>query len=208
MQADEKRIVEGLVAGDESAYRYVFTNYYEQMCILACSILHDDFLAESTVSDVISHIYEIREELSIRTNLRSYLLTCTRNACINALGTKVKRTEQTFNTLPEDDVTKVLSGVDTVTPQGVLLDNELADLMSSFIEGLPEPTRTTFIKSRYEGMTYREIAAEEGISANTVKFRVKNVLQLLQTRFSKYLQIMILFCVCRLTFSCLILSNI
>ena len=60
-QAEELQIIKGLIEGDEEAYHYVFKTYYEPMCILASTILHDDFLAQAAVSDVISHIYEIRE---------------------------------------------------------------------------------------------------------------------------------------------------
>lgn len=193
MQADEQRIVQGLIEGSEEAYHYVFKTYYEQMCILANSILQDDFLAQAAVSDVISHIYEIRDSICIRTNLRSYLLTSTRNTCINILGTKVKRTEQNFSALQETDMRNISAGADELTPQGKLLDNELAGLLSDFIDSIPEPTRTTFLKSRYEGMTYRQIAAEDGISANTVKFRIKNAIKMIQERFGKYLQIICIF---------------
>lgn len=192
-QAEEQHIIQGLIAGDEESYHYVFQTYYEQMCILANAILHDDFLAQAAVSDIISHIYEVRETLNIRTNLRSYLLVSTRNACINILGTKVKRTEQTFSALKDDEMGGVFSGTDNVTPQGKLLDNELATLMSDFVNKMPEPTKSSFIMSRYKGMTYRQIAIHEGVSANTIKFRIKNALKMIEEHFSQYLNVCMIF---------------
>lgn len=199
-QAEEQRIIQGLIAGDEESYHYIFRTYYEQMCILANTILHDDFLAQAAVSDIISHIYEIRETLNIRTNLRSYLLVSTRNTCINILGTKVKRTEQTFSALKDDEMGGIFSGTDNVTPQGKLLDNELASLMSEFVNKMPEPTKSSFIMSRYKGMTYRQIATHEGISANTVKFRIKNALKMIEEHFSRYLDAYMIFFIQSLLF--------
>ncbi len=181
--------------GSEDAYRYVFRTYYGPMCILAESILSDEFLAQSAVSDVISHLYEVRSEVVIHSNLRSYLMMSTRNHCLNLLNSKTARYVQAFSTLGEQDTHDVLSGVDYVTPQGKLLDNELEGLMRDCIENLPEPVKTTFIKSRFREMTYRQIGAEDGVSANTVKVRIQQALKLIEQRFSKYLTILTFFMV-------------
>lgn len=195
MLTDEKSIIRGLMEGDEDAYRYVFKIYYSPMCILAESILLDEFLAQAAVSDVISHLYEVRNEIVIHSNLRSYLMMSIRNHCLNLLHSKTVRSVQAFSTLGEQDARDVLSGIDTVTPQGKLLDNELEGLMQECIENLPEPVKTTFIKSRFQDMTYRQIGAEDGVSANTVKVRIQQALKLIEQRFSKYLSILTLFMV-------------
>lgn len=193
MAVDEKSIIRGLVEGSEDAYRYVFRMYYGPMCILAEGILSDEFLAQAAVSDVISHIYEVRSEIVIHSNLRSYLLMSTRNHCLNLLNSRTVRSVQTFSTLPEQDVRNVLSGIDTVTPQGKLLDSELEGLMRECIENLPEPVKTTFIKSRFQDMTYRQIGAEDGVSANTVKVRIQQALKLIEQRFSRYFGVLTIF---------------
>ena len=193
MAVDEKSIIHGLVEGSEDAYKYVFRVYYGHMCILAEGILCDEFLAQAAVSDVISHIYEVRSEIVIHSNLRSYLMMSTRNHCLNLLNSKTTRTVQTFSTLGEQDARDALSGIDAVTPQGRLLDNELEGLMRECIENLPEPVKTTFIKSRFQDMTYRQIGAEDGVSANTVKVRIQQALKLIESRFSKYLAVLTIF---------------
>ncbi|MBR6169492.1 MAG: sigma-70 family RNA polymerase sigma factor [Bacteroidaceae bacterium] len=193
MAVDESNIIRGLMEGTEDAYRYVFKVYYGPMCILAESILLDEFLAQAAVSDVISHLYEVRSEVVIHSNLRSYLMMSTRNHCLNLLNSKTVRSVQTFSTLGEQDARNVLSGLDTVTPQGKLLDNELEGLMRDCIENLPEPVKTTFIMSRFQDMTYRQIGAEDGVSANTVKVRIQHALKLIEQRFSKYLTFLTIF---------------
>lgn len=193
MAVDEKSIIHGLVEGSEDAYKYVFRVYYGPMCILAEGILCDEFLAQAAVSDVISHIYEVRSEIVIHSNLRSYLMMSTRNHCLNLLNSKTTRTVQTFSTLGDQDARDALSGIDAVTPQGKLLDNELESLMRECIENLPEPVMTTFIKSRFQDMTYRQIGAEDGVSANTVKVRIQQALKLIESRFSKYLAVLTIF---------------
>lgn len=193
-QTEDLSIIQGLISGDESAYKYIFSNYYEQMCIFANAILGDEYMAQAVVSDVISHVYEIRSTITIRSNLRSYLLTSTRNACINLLGTKTKRTERNFSTLRNEELGGIFSGTDFTTPQGKLLDNELAKLITEYVDKMPEPTKSAFIKSKFQGLTYRQIASQEGVSANTIKCRIKNALKMLESHFGKDLDILAIVC--------------
>ena len=181
--------------GSEDAYRYVFRVYYGPMCILAETILLDEFQAQAAASDVISHLYEVRSEVEIHSNLRSYLMMSTRNHCLNLLNSKTVRTVPTFSTLSDNDTNDVFSDVDNITPQGKLLDNELEGLMHDCIENLPEPIKSTFIKSRFQDMTYRQIGAEDGVSANTIKVRIQQALKIIEKRFSKYLTILTFFMV-------------
>ena len=44
-------------------------------------------------------------------------------------------------------------------------------------------------------MTYRQIGAEDGVSANTIKVRIQQALKLIERRFSKYLAILTFFMV-------------
>ena len=61
------------------------------------------------------------------------------------------------------------------------------------IRNLPEVCRKVFIKSRFEGKKYEEIATELNISVNTVKYHIKSALSSLHSELGKYLIILILF---------------
>lgn len=185
---NERHVIDGLRMGEEWAYRYVFEAYYPAMCAIASHLLEDDFQAQSLAADVISHIYEKREELDIRSNLKSYLTTSTHNACLNLKKNKKTRTEQNFSKLEECDIQQIFAGKEENTPQRQLIQKELSQLMQSVIRDIPEPAKGTFLKNRLQGLSYREIAAQEGISANTVKFRIKRVLQIILSRLGKELE--------------------
>lgn len=185
---NERHVIDGLRMGEEWAYRYVFEAYYPTMCAIASHLLEDDFQAQSLAADVISHIYEKREELDIRSNLKSYLMTSTHNACLNLKKNKKTRTEHNFSKLEECDIQQIFAGKEENTPQRQLIQKELSQLMQSVIRDIPEPAKGTFLKNRLQGLSYREIAAQEGISANTVKFRIKRVLQIILSRLGKELE--------------------
>lgn len=185
---NERHVIDGLRMGEEWAYRYVFEAYYPTMCAIASHLLEDDFQAQSLAADVISHIYEKREELDIRSNLKSYLMTSTHNACLNLKKNKKTRTEHNFSKLEECDIQQIFAGKEENTTQRQLIQKELSQLMQSVIRDIPEPAKGTFLKNRLQGLSYREIAAQEGISANTVKFRIKRVLQIILSRLGKELE--------------------
>jgi DNA-directed RNA polymerase specialized sigma24 family protein len=42
-------------------------------------------------------------------------------------------------------------------------------------------------------MTYRQIGAEDGVSANTVKVRIQQALKLIEQRFSRYFGVLTIF---------------
>ena len=58
------------------------------------------------------------------------------------------------------------------------------------VVGAVRTGKSTFIKSRFQDMTYRQIGAEDGVSANTIKVRIQQALKLIEKRFAKYLAIL------------------
>lgn len=65
MEKDESLIVEQLRMGNDNAYRHLFKYHYPVLCHFAEGLLRDEFLAETIVGDVIFHLWEIRDDLSI-----------------------------------------------------------------------------------------------------------------------------------------------
>lgn len=54
-------------------------------------------------------------------------------------------------------------------PDRIVEDREALRTLVAAIEALPEPDRTAFVLSRYEELSYREIAGRMGISVKTVE---------------------------------------
>ena len=56
------------------AYKYLYDYHYVALCKLSYYMLKDKIQAESIVSDVIFHLWEIRENLEFVPPLRNYLI--------------------------------------------------------------------------------------------------------------------------------------
>lgn len=191
MEVTERIIIEQLKRGNEEAYKYLYRHHYALLCHIAREYVGDDFLAETLVGDVIFHLWEIHEALDIQVSLRSYLVRAVRNHCMDYLSSKKERTEVAFSSIPEEGEMRYLLSDDY--PLGSLLEHELEEEIHHAIRNLPEVCRKVFIKSRFEGKKYEEIATELNISVNTVKYHIKSALSSLHSELGRYLIILILF---------------
>ena len=93
MDQTESLIVKQLKEGQERAYKYLYDRHYQVLCYVAAQYVKDDFLAETIVGDVIFHLWEVRETLSITTSLRSYLMTSVRHRCMDILKSQQNKRE-------------------------------------------------------------------------------------------------------------------
>lgn len=195
MENTELFIIEGLKQGKEEAYRYLYEHHYVALCHVAKGYVGDEALAEHLVSDVIFHLWEVRETLDIRISLRSYLVRAVRNRCLDYLDSRKQKHEITFSELEDGDSLGERYILADDYPLGILLEKEFEHKIRQAIGRLPEECRRVFLKSRFEEKKYEEIACELGISVNTVKYHIKNALSLLYKELGKYLlPCLILFC--------------
>ncbi|CAK7065996.1 MAG: hypothetical protein PARBA_02507 [Parabacteroides sp.] len=193
MNVKEHVIIKGLCDGDQRAYRYLYDRHYVVLCQFANAWVNDPFLAETIVGDVISHMWEIRNTLNIKISLRAYLMRAVRNRCLNHISSEKERREICQSRIDTDT-----SFLDTTMqpeeqPLGRLLEQELEDEIIKSILGLGAECRKVFEKSRFEYKNNEEIAAELGISVNTVKYHIKIALNHLRQDLGRYLLLLFSF---------------
>lgn len=187
MESTEALLVQQLKNGVDAAYKYLYDQHYQILCHVAAQYVKDDFLAETIVGDVIFHLWEVRETIEINTSVRSYLMTCVRNRCIDYLKSQYHKREVAHSDTGLR-VFPVLQYVkDDDYPLGKLLEKELEDEIMNAINRLPDECRRVFNMSRFENRKYEEIAQELKISVNTVKYHIKHALALLHEDLGKYL---------------------
>ena len=180
MDYSEKLVVNGLKAGDTEAYQYIFDTHYQVLCYTANRYVRDSFVAETIVGDMIYRMWENRATLNVNTSLRSYLIQAVRNGCIDYLRSKHQRYEVAASHLAEADCMANLA--DGEQPIDRLVGNELADRVDTAAE-----CRRVFELSRFMGKRHAEIASELNISVSTVKYHLRNALQLLARELGSYI---------------------
>ena len=179
----EADLLEGLKRGDNKAYKSLYEKHFVILCGIAYQYLGDRFLAKSIVSDVILHLWEIRDRLSVDGSLRKYLVSSVRNKCLDYLKSERFQKEVSFSA--EECENKVWESDNY--PLGRLLENELEEKINTALNNLPIECKRVFFKSRFENKKYEIISKELGISVATVKYHMKNAVQLLYKELGKYL---------------------
>lgn len=185
MQADtaykDKMLVSSLKTGDYKAFESIFRKYYPSLCAYARRFV-DAEEVEDVVEECMAWLWEKRESIAINTTLSQYLFSMVRHKALNVLTHKEiagKAASWYFASLKE------MSLANTGHYQAEELRKRIQDGLNS----LPQSYREAFVKHRFEGLTYKEIAAEGKVSPKTVDYRIQQSLKLLRKYLSDYLPI-------------------
>jgi RNA polymerase sigma-70 factor (family 1) len=164
--------------GDRSAFRQLFELYYSPLCHFAHAILLDMEGAEDLTQELFSRLWEKKKTLTTVENIKPFLYTAARNACLNQLK-KSKRTtarQQEMLYLAEHDDSFLESRI---------IKEELLLLIMQEIEALSPKYRDIVRMIFIEGLSYPEIADRLSIPLATLRKQKERAIQQLQTALLK-----------------------
>jgi len=118
--------------------------------------------SEEIVQEVMFKIWVNRNSLNITGSIRSYLIRAVRNSCLNLL--KHLDVREDYRVRHES-----MDQGSYSSPEELMIVSELEQKIRNAIDDLPMERRKIFILSRYDGLSYAEIAEELGISIKTVE---------------------------------------
>lgn len=169
-----------LKAGDQHALRWFFELYYTACCRVAYGVIGDEDQAQDVAQEVFIEIWRKREALQIDRSFGPYLRTATRNRALNRL-----RGQKTMSTETEGLV--LTAPRQAPTGEQKLNAEDLQSALEEALELLPERCRLVFTLSRYDQLSYKEIAAAMEISIKTVENQMGKALKLLRNELSSFL---------------------
>lgn len=172
--------------GDVREFEKAFRTYYQALCNYAYTFLKDPDEAEEAVQQVFVNIWNKKEQIQINTTLQAYLYRAVNNASLNRLRHEKVRNEH------RDHVVGRTNPAVEHTAQEVI-SRELSREIQKAVEALPVRCRETFEMSRYEGMSYAEIASAQGVSVKAVEKQMGKALRLLREALSDYLPLLLLY---------------
>lgn len=168
----ESDLIELIKRDDERAMSLIFKEYYPFICGVIHRIVSDRQQAEDLAQDVFFELWKRRESLEISISLKAYLRRAGINKTLNYIrDRKIKWDDEDklpFLASPAPDVVQKIEG------------DELQHYIDQVIDGLPERCRLVFKLSRFEEMTYQQIADEMGISIKTVENQMSKALRQLR----------------------------
>jgi len=176
-------ILPRLRAGDKSALKVLFDNHYKMVCSAIHRFIRDHSLTEDLAQEVFVRFWEKREKINITSSVEAYLR---RMAVNEALG-YLRRNKSRF----DEEITPNTIGGMTEDVEQQFLRSELEIKVKDAINELPPRCQTVFKLSRFEDMTYQQIADEMGISIKTVENQMGKALKYLRHRLHGYLKVVI-----------------
>ncbi|HLR26130.1 MAG TPA: RNA polymerase sigma-70 factor [Fodinibius sp.] len=163
--------------GDEAAFEKLFREHYEGLRRFVWSFVGSNAVAEELVQETFLKIWEKREQLDVQQSIKAYLFRSARNNSIDWL--RHKEVERKW----KDEEKAHLKYRHTPDVSERLHHKKLLKEVKRAIQNLPQRQREVFMLSRYEHMTYKEIAEILGISVSTVETHISRALETLRKKF-------------------------
>lgn len=169
-------------------FEKLYKLYYPKMFAFAKNYVPANEDAENIVQDVFLILWERKEEIEISFTLTTYLFTLVKNRCLNFLRHKL--IEEEYNSQLKEELGFKLYALETFD-YSYKSEEELQEVIRRALDTLPERCREVFIKSRIEGLKYKEISDELGISVNTVENQMVTALKKLRVALKDYLPLLL-----------------
>lgn len=178
MSSETKDILIRLQTGEHAVLEELFQAHYQMVCKTIHRFIKDKSLVEDLAQEVFIRLWQKRNQLNVTQSFAAYI----RRMAINeALGhiRKSKRYQ-----IEEFD-TKQHQGTGNGTEE-LYLYGELKDNINQAIDTLPPRCKLIFQLSRFEDMTYKEIAQKLEISIKTVENQMGKALKILREKIKTY----------------------
>lgn len=178
MKIRDKNILRKIQKGDIKSFESLFHRYYPGMCLYARSLVKKDSIAEEMVQDVFYNIWKNRLNFMLTSGWHQYLFKAVYNNSMQYLR-KMSR-ESSFE---ESHMNEIVSSF--TDPSEVYNYEELTININRVLENLPERTGEIFRLSRFEGLSYKEIAEKLSISVKTVEANMGKALRTFRTSLQR-----------------------
>lgn len=162
----------------EEKVELLFRQYYPGLCKSLYRTLRDASLAEDIVQEVFLKVWDRRATLQMDEAIPAYLYRSCYNTALNFLHRQKPQTD--IGPLAES-----IPGSETPEKDLDLLETE--DQVHRAIAALPPKTRLVFSLSRFEELSYKDIADRLEISVKSVEKHMGIALQRLRENLREYL---------------------
>jgi RNA polymerase sigma-70 factor (ECF subfamily) len=170
----ENELLLRVAAGDEHAFRLLFTAYHQQLGTHIYRITNSAELAEEVVQDVFLKIWMTRETLSTIEDFKAYLFVISKNYALNCLKKLAKERIQ-IKQLEQSSIGLLNTDQDP---------SIYYNLLDEAIDHLPPQQQKVYLLSRHNRLKYAEIADQLKLSRETVK----KYLQIATTSITDYVR--------------------
>lgn len=175
----DRELIVRFVAGDQLAFELLFHRYKHKLNGFVLKLAPSQIDADEVVQNVFIKIWVQRAKIDPDKSFSSFLFTIARHELTDQLRSAVSR--KMYYVGPE-----MIADLQMPEPSADSVRIELEEKVRSLIGELPERRRQMFELSRYKGLSYRQIAAQLGVSENTVDTQIRLALRFLRDEVARF----------------------
>lgn len=169
-------LVERTIAGDQRAYGLLVLKYQRRVQRLVGRMVRDVDLVEDITQETFIRAYRALHQFRGDAQFYTWLYRIAVNTAKKALfELKRDRTiSESFFVRDDEDETSLRQNEPTTddTPESVFAAKEIAEVVNSAMEQLPEELRQAVVLREIEGLSYEEISLAMSCPIGTVRSRI------------------------------------
>ena len=167
-QHSEKELCQLIAAGDEQAFEHLFEIYVPKLTPLALRLTKDREVVKEIIQETFLRLWLTRDQLGEIENPAGWIHTIAANQCYKYLRRLALQQKLPAPAPP------------TVQLEEIINVTELKSLINTAVAQLPAQRQKIYLLSRVHGLSIPEIAAQLGLSANTVKNTLVSALKFIR----------------------------
>lgn len=176
--SDQELLLE-IKNGSTEAFDALYYRYFTPLARFAFKKLQDNDVTEEAVQDVFVELWKKRETLDAEGQIQALLYAILRNKILHELRARLIQSKHLEN-YSSDLLGEHAFNAETLDEKNTR--KKIEDVM----ELLSPQCRQAFTLSRFEHLSYKEIAARMDISVNTVEKHIGKALAILRRELKEY----------------------
>jgi RNA polymerase sigma-70 factor, ECF subfamily len=162
-------LIERCLQGDEAAWEHIVRQHWRKVFHIAYKFVGRHDLAEELTQDVFLKLYRSLETFDRRANFQTWLISVSRNLCIDHYRS-IRKERETMN---RDIDPAELTPISVEAPADALLvQRDRVRLLRAALDRLPPALRTAVLLRDIQELSYHDIATRLGLPEGTVKSRI------------------------------------
>lgn len=160
---------------NKESFKYLFDQYYNPLCNYVAHTFNADAEAEDIVMDVFTHIWSLNGKFEDISNPKSYLFKSVHNKALERIRAKK------VQILPFETEKYVVTDYKEENSDNFMLKEKIYQS----IRQLPKQCQLIFVKAKIDGLSYKEIAVDLGLSIKTIENQMSKALRLVKESVRK-----------------------
>jgi RNA polymerase sigma-70 factor (ECF subfamily) len=187
----DKELMVRAKSGDRSAFKEIVDKYYRRVINVAYRLLEDREEAEDVAQETFLRVYRSFTSYEPKAEVTTYLYTIATRLALNRLRKKKRFRWFSLDEFRDEEGkgSGEIAGDPGDRPDRLCERAERETIVRLSLDALPPAQKTAVILSRFEGLSYKQIAKVMNISVSAVESKLHRAKQTLRKQLSPYYEL-------------------